>query len=166
MQIKFLERNMSDQLLPDIIAPEGLEVAEAYLELGGDTKQTSKQLGLPVAEVEAQLKKPEVKGYVNRIFNEQGFRNRNRIFGVMDQLLNMKLEEIQETGVGTSMDIVDVIKFYHKMKMDEMKMEMEIDKNKTSTPTTQTNVQNNFNLPGADDENYTALMSRLSGGNL
>ena len=34
---------------------------------------------------------------------------------------------------------------------------------KVRTPTTQTNIQNNFNLPGSDDGNYMALMNRLSG---
>lgn len=154
-----------EKLLPDIIQPEGLQVAETYLALGGDSRRTATELGLPIAEVEAQLKKTEVRTYINRAFNEQGFRNKFRIFGVMDQLLNMKLEEIQETGVGTSVDIVELAKVYHKMKMDEMKMEVEVLKaqNASKAPTTQTNIQNNINMPGGDDENYMALINKLVG---
>lgn len=154
---------MTEKLLPDIIAPEGLQVAETYLMLGGDSKKVSQELGLSVAEVDAQLKKKEVSSYINRQFNETGFRNKHRIFGVMDQLLNMKLDEVQETGVGTSMDIVDLIKVMHKMKMDEMKLEAEVAKTQASIPSTQTNIQNNINLAGSDDENYMALLSRLTG---
>lgn len=155
---------MSDKLLPDVISPEGLEIAEVYLSVGGDTKQASKQLGMPVDEVNAQLKKPEVKSYINQIFHEHGFRNKFRLFGVMDQLLNMKIEEIEETGVGSSMDIMDIIKSYHKMKMDELRLENEAKKIASNTPTTQTNVQNNFNLPGSDDENYNNILTKLMGG--
>lgn len=155
----------NDKLLPDIIAPESLQIAEAYLTCGGDTKLVAREMNLPVAEVDAQLKKREVKEYVNRIFYEQGFRNRHRIFGVLDQLMNMKLEEIQETGVGTSLDAVELIKVIHKMKMDEMKAETELLKAKGGAQgiTQQTNIQNNFNGPGGDDENYMALMARLAG---
>lgn len=153
---------MTDKLLPDIIQPEGLQVAETYLLCGGDSKRTAQELGLPIPEVEAQLKKNEVRTYINRQFNEQGFRNKFRIFGVMDQLLNMKLDEIQETSVGTSLDVVDLIKVMHKMKMDELKMEVELAKAQhASGPTTQTNIQNNINMPGGDDENYMALVNKL-----
>ncbi|AUG85026.1 terminase small subunit [Vibrio phage Ceto] len=155
---------MTDKLLPDIIQPEGLQVAETYLMLGGDSKRTAAELNLPIAEVDAQLKNREVKAYIDRQFNEQGFRNRHRIFGVMDQLINMKLEEIQETGVGTSADILDVMKTYHKMHMDMMKMEAEKAKAQgTPAPTSQTNIQNNINIPGGEDENYMALINKLVG---
>lgn len=155
---------MTDKMLPDIIAPEGLQVAEMYLLCGGDTKKAAGELSLPVSEFEAQLKKNEVRSYINRQFNEQGFRNKFRIFGVMDQLLNMKLEEVQETGIGTSMDIVDLIKVMHKMKMDEIKAEAELLKAQAAGggPSSQTNIQNNIAISGGDDENYMALLNRLT----
>lgn len=155
---------MTDKLLPDIIQPEGLQIAETYLMLGGDSKRVSTELGIPISEVDAQLKKNEVRTFINRQFNESGFRNKHRIFGVMDQLLNMKLEEIQDTEVGTSVDIVDLIKVMHKMKMDEMKMEAEIEKAKmANAPTKQTNVQINNGVTGGSDENYMKLLQTLAG---
>lgn len=155
---------MTDKLLPDIIQPEGLQIAETYLMLGGNSKRVSTELGIPISEVDAQLKKNEVRTFINRQFNESGFRNKHRIFGVMDQLLNMKLEEIQDTEVGTSVDIVDLIKVMHKMKMDEMKMEAEIEKAKmANAPTKQTNVQINNGVTGGSDENYMKLLQTLAG---
>lgn len=155
----------TDKLLPDIIQPEGLQIAETYLMCNGDSKRAAQELSLPIEQVDAQLKNREVKAYIDRQFNEHGFRNRHRMFGVMDQLINMKLEEIQETGVGTSADILDVMKAYHKMHMDMMKMETEKAKAAAAAggPTNQTNIQNNINMPGGDDENYMALINKLVG---
>ncbi|ASV43480.1 hypothetical protein [Vibrio phage JSF12] len=157
---------MSDNLLPDIIAPEGLRIAETYLSLGGDTKKVASELGLPVAEIDAQLKKPEVKSYINRMFYETGFRNRDRLFGLMDQLINMKIDEITASGVGTSADILELAKAYHRMKMDEMKLEVELEKARAAkgSPSNQTNVQNNINIVGSEDSNYMALLQKLAGG--
>lgn len=152
---------MTDKLLPDIIQPEGLQVAEKYLELGGDSKAVALELSLPVVEVEKQLKNNEVKAYINRQFNEVGFRNKFRLFGLMDQLINMKIEEMQETDCGTSMDIMDVLKLAHKMKMDEMKMETEMIKAQNSTPGKQVNVQVNNGIAGGDDPAYMSLLNTL-----
>lgn len=156
---------MTDKLLPDIIQPEGLQIAETYLMLGGDSKRVSQELGMSIAEVDAQLKKKEVSSYIDRQFNEVGFNNKHRLHGVMDQLINLKLEEIEETGVGTSLDIAELLKLKHKMKMDEIKAQADLLKaGGANTPTSQTNIQNNISMPGAGDENYMALLGKLAGG--
>lgn len=155
---------MTDKLLPDIIAPEGLQVAEAYMMCGMDSKKVAAELGMELAVVDQQLKSPQVKQYINRQFNESGFRNKHKIGALLDNIINMKIDEMQETGLGSSMDIMDILKVAHKFKMDEMKMEVEIEKVKGSTPTTQTNIQNNISMPGADDENYAKLMNVLAKG--
>ena len=113
----------TDLLVPDMIAPEGLEIAESYLKNSGDSRLVCQELGLPAEVVEKQLKNPEVSGYISRIFGESGFRNKHRIFGLLDQVINLKLDEMQETGLGTTMDIVDLLKTAHTMKMQELKME-------------------------------------------
>lgn len=153
----------TDLLTPELIAPEGLEVAESYLSNAGDSRKVAQELDLPMEVVEKQLKTPEVKGYVNRMFNEVGFRNRFRVFGLLDQLVNMKLDEMQETGLGTSMDIVELLKTVHNMKMQELKMEAELTKaSQTSAPTTQTNVQINNTIPGSDDPGYMNVLEMLT----
>ena len=152
---------MTDKLLPDIIQPEGLEVAEAYLELGGDSKAVAVRLGLPAVEVEKQLKTDEVKSYINRQFNEVGFRNKFRTFGLMDQIINMKIAEMEETGVGSAMDIMDILKVQHKMQMDVMKAEADLVKAQNTTPGKQVNVQVNNGMAGSDDSNYMQLLNTL-----
>ena len=96
---------------------------------------------------------------------ESGFRNRDKFFGVMDEIVKKKLEDLEESELGSDADILEIMKVYHKMKMDEMAMQIKMieAQNKVRTPTTQTNIQNNFNLPGSDDGNYMNLLNRLSG---
>lgn len=154
-----------DLLMPDIISPEGLEVAECYLANGGDSKKTAVELGLPLETIDAQLKKKEVTSYINRMFTETGFRNKHRLFGVLDQLINLKIDEMSETGLGTSMDIMDLLAKAHSMKMAEMKMEAELAKVKVAAaPTTQTNIQVNNQLPGSSDSGYMNVLDLLTKG--
>lgn len=153
---------MSDKLLPDIIEPEGLKVAQTYLECGGDSKQTAAALCMPVEVVEKELKKNEVKSYINRQFNELGFRNKFKFFDLIDTLIEQKIGEMMETGLGTSMDIMDILKIMHKMKMDEAKMEVEkLKAEGGSGPKVQNNVQVN-NMPGSEDSAYMDLLAKLS----
>lgn len=155
---------MSDSLLPELISPEGLDVAEAYLMAGQDRKQTASILGMSMDTLDAMLDKREVKNYIDNIFYETGFRNREKLFGVMDVIIEKKLEELEESGMGSSADILDIMKVFHKMKMDEYKMRIEMLKveNNTKGPTNQTNIQNNITLPGSNDSAYMTLLENLS----
>ncbi|QFR57743.1 terminase small subunit [Serratia phage Slocum] len=150
------------QLLPEMISPEGLEVAEAYISAGHDTKLAAELLNLPVESVAAMLKKREVKHYLDNIFMEQGFRNRDKFFGVMDTIIELKLEELEESKMGSSADILEIMKTAHKMKMDEMKLQIELLKLEAAKPTNQTNIQNNFSIPGGQDSQYMNLLGMLS----
>ncbi len=158
---------MSDKLLPDVIAPEGLQIAEAYLMLQGDSKKVAHELSLPVEMVDAQLRNPEVKNYITRQYNEMGFRNKFKVDAILDHVINKKLEEMEDTELGSSYDIMDILKMQQKIVMDRMKMELEMLKASGGTvagaPTNQTNVQNNFNLGDPADEGYQRLMSTLMG---
>lgn len=158
---------MSDKLLPDVIAPEGLQIAEAYLMLQGDSKKVAHELSLPIDVVDAQLKNPDVKGYINRQYNEMGFRNKFKVDAILDHVINKKLEEMEDTELGSSYDIMDILKMQQKMQNDRMKLEIEMLKLKggnSNVPTNQTNVQNNFNLGDPEDEGYQKLMGVLLKG--
>lgn len=156
---------MTDKLLPDVIQPEGLLVAETYLECGNDSKKTAEKLGLPAEQIDSHLKKNEVRAFINRRFNEYGFRNKDRFFGLLDEIINLKIQEMDETQIGSSMDIMDILKMAHKFKMDEMKVEVDMVKaTKDAGPTKQVNVQNNIGMPGGDDENYMKLVNTLIKG--
>ena len=71
---------------------------------------------------------------------------------------------MQETGMGSSEDILTVLDKAHKMKMAELKMQVELAKaTQVVAPTTQTNVQINT-IPGSSDPGYMDVLNLLSGG--
>jgi len=157
--------NNTDLLVPENAPPEGLAVAESYLSHQGDSRKVCTELGLTAEVVEKQLKKPEVSGYINRMFSESGFRNRHRLFGLLDQVINLKLDEMQESGLGSTMDIMDILKSAHQMKMQEMKLEVEMVKaSNEAVPTTQNNIQVNNNIPGSSDPAYMDVLDLLTTG--
>lgn len=153
----------NDLLIPDQISPEGMEVISAYLENSSDPKKAALALGMEEPAFREIMRRPEVKNYLNEIFMESGFRNRTKFFDIIDTVLSLKMSELQETGMGSDMDIMDILKLMHKMKMDEMKMQIEMEKAKVSrAPSTQNNTQINVN--GSGDSNYMDLMKILAGG--
>ena len=149
-----------DALLPETISPQGLLIADTYLTHGQDAKKTALSLQIDEQEVRRILRTPEVRSYTNSVFMETGFRNRNRMFGVLDEIINRKLEEMEETGVTTDADILELMVKYHNMKMAEMKMEKELHEVKTTTIAKQNNVQ--VNLGGGS--NYDKLIATLAKG--
>lgn len=155
----------NDVLVPDLMSPEGMDVIEAYLQCGGDVPSAARSLGMSEIAFRDIMNRSEVKNYLNDIFMESGFRNRDRLFGVLDEVIKRKLEELEETGMGSDQDIMDILWKAHKMKMEEMKMMVELEKVKAAarTPANQTNIQNNI-IAGAGDQNYMDLITSLATG--
>ncbi|MFP9216373.1 hypothetical protein, partial [Enterococcus faecalis] len=125
----------------------------------------ARSLGMSEIAFRDIMNRSEVKNYLNDIFMESGFRNRDRLFGVLDEVIKRKLEELEETGMGSDQDIMDILWKAHKMKMEEMKMMVELEKVKAAarTPANQTNIQNNI-IAGAGDQNYMDLITSLATG--
>jgi len=134
------------------IAPESLEVANTYLTTGSIMK-TASMLGITPQEVSSFLDKREVKEYVDNVFLDQGYRNRGKLFALMEEIIESKLEEARESEVYTSKDLLDVLAQYHKMRQDEIKNA------KPSQPLHQVNVQNNVNEFGSGK--YGELLRKL-----
>lgn len=155
----------NDVLVPDLMSPEGMDVIEAYLQCGRDVPSAARSLGMSEIAFRDIMNRSEVKNYLNDIFMESGFRNRDRLFGVLDEVIKRKLEELEETGMGSDQDIMDILWKAHKMKMEEMKMMVELEKAKAAvrTPANQTNIQNNI-IAGAGDQNYMDLITSLATG--
>lgn len=155
----------NDVLVPDLMSPEGMDVIEAYLQCGSDVPSAARSLGMSEIAFRDIMNRIEVKNYLNDIFMESGFRNRDRLFGVLDEVIKRKLEELEETGMGSDQDIMDILWKAHKMKMEEMKMMVELEKVKAAarTPANQTNIQNNI-IAGAGDQNYMDLITSLATG--
>ena len=145
------------------ISPEGLEVAVAYLENKQNTQATAESLGMPVEVVQVLLDKPETKRYLDRIYFESGFRNRSRMADLMDEIINQKLQEMEDTGVGSSADILDILKAAHAMKIKEMEMQVKLIEAENKGPSVQVNTQINTNVSGG--ANYNQLLDRLLKGN-
>jgi hypothetical protein len=135
------------------ISPESLEVANKYLETGSVTETASK-LHIPVQNVTNMLGKAEVKRYIDAVYLDTGYRNRNKIASLMDEIIEAKLEEARESEIYSSKDLADLIALAHKMKMEELKLE-------NTKIANQTNVQ--INELGFGQGNYGALMSKLLG---
>lgn len=155
----------NDVLVPDLMSPEGMDVIEAYLQCGSDVPSAARSLGMSEIAFRDIMNRNEVKNYLNDIFMESGFRNRDRLFGVLDEVIKRKLEELEETGMGSDQDIMDILWKAHKMKMEEMKMMVELEKAKAAVraPANQTNIQNNI-IAGAGDQNYMDLITSLATG--
>ena len=83
------------------ISPEGLEVANAYLQFG-NIKAVTEYMGVPEDKVVQLLNKREVKRYIDTVYLDLGYRNKNNIGTLLDEMIQSKLEEAQETGVYTS----------------------------------------------------------------
>jgi hypothetical protein len=141
------------------LSPEGLAVVEAYIQNGQNLESTALALSLPKDEVHRLLNKEESRNYLNQIYYESGFRNRQKMGDLMDEIINAKLEEMVDTGMGSSKDIVEILQAAHSFKMKEMEMEIKmIAAQKTSSPAIQINQQIN------GGNNYNALLDKLTKG--
>ena len=152
---------------PEKLSPEGLKVAEAYIMSGGDIEKTSRELGLPVADLQSELNKREIKEYVDRIYHEAGFRNRFKMARVMDELIAKKLEEMDDTDMGSSKDILDLLQAQHAMKMKELEFEAKVKKELLELERKKEEVQiknqtnNQYNNYVIEESSYDKLISKL-----
>ena len=124
------------------ISPEGLEIAKVYLETQ-DISRTATRLGIDQLQVAQYLEKPEVKNYVDQVYLNAGYRNRFKIAELMDSLIERKLEELSEAGIGSQKDILDILQFAHKLRMDEMAQQAKLEAARQQSVKSQTNIQIN-----------------------
>ena len=124
--------------------PEVLDFVQNYLSCLNIDEAASMQ-GISREEAVACLNNKEVKRFMNTIFMEQGYMNRFKLVGLLETVIQSKLEEAEETGVYTGKDLVDILTLMHKIQMDHHKAES------AKVAETQNNVQvNNYgdNLSG------------------
>lgn len=137
------------------IAPENLEVANAYLSTGSALTAAS-MLGVTPDHVYQIIEKQDIKEYINSVYLDQGYRNRFRLAELLDEVIESKMMEARESEVYTNKDLVDLIALAHKMSTDHQK------EAKATTNIKQQNVQIN-NSPFGEG-NYGKLMEKLLGG--
>ena len=139
------------------ISPEGLEIAKTYLETQ-DIAATAVRLGIDQLQVTQYLEKPEVKTYVDQVYLNAGYRNRFKIAELMDQIIERKLGELNEADMGSSKDILEILQFAHKLRMDELAAQTKLEAARASQVKQQTNIQ--INSPYGDS-NYGRLLDQL-----
>jgi len=142
------------------ISPEALAVVNNYLETN-DISATSNMLGMPRERVINYLNKKEVKRYIDTVFLEQGYFNRSKIAAAMTDIIEKKLEELEEAEMSSTKDIADLLQMAHKMRMDELKA-IQADQKSETVIKNQTNVQQNFSNDQFG-QNYTSLIDKLNG---
>ena len=141
------------------ISPEGLEVANSYLTFG-NIRAVVEQLGVQENKVVELLNKREVKKYIDTVYLDMGYRNKNNIAGLLDEMIESKLEEAKESGVYSNKALADLLQMAHKMRMDEIKAQADLQKAEATNVKSQTNVQINEGLPFGQG-NYGKLMDKL-----
>jgi|TARA_B110000285_G_scaffold230247_1_gene296507 hypothetical protein len=141
------------------MSPEGLEIANSYLEHGSIPAVASK-LRVSQNEVSEVLNKREIKQYIDTVFLDTGYRNRFKLSETLDMLIEKKLEESEETQIYTNKDMADLIQLAHKMRMEEIKAQTEMEKAKAMTVKTQVNIQDNSGSPFGQG-NYGELIKKL-----
>lgn len=146
------------------ISPESLEIANSYLQ-SQSVDRVSEELEVSKELVLQTLDRPEVKRYVDQVFLDLGFNNRFKMRRAMDALISKKFEEMDEAGVGSSKDIMELLALSHKMTMEIMDREIALEKLKTknSNIRSQVNVQIN---DGAGNSNYGNLLEKLMKGSV
>ena len=124
------------------MSPEGLEIANSYLE-HGSIPAVCADLGVQENEVSEMLNKREIKQYIDTVFLDTGYRNRFKISETLDMLIEKKLEESEETEIYTNKDMADLLQMAHKMRIEEMKAQTELKKAEAQSVKNQVNIQHN-----------------------
>ena len=141
------------------MSPEGLEIANSYLECG-NIPDVCVKLGVSENEVSEVLNKREIKQYIDTVFLDTGYRNRFKISETLDMLIEKKLEEADETEIYTNKDMADLLQMAHKMRIEELKAQTEMEKAKAQVVKTQVNIQDNGSSPFGQG-NYGELIKKL-----
>jgi hypothetical protein len=137
--------------------PEAQTVCESYL-ITTDVTLTAQDLGIPKQKVVYYLNRPEVKRFLDTIYFEQGFLNRNRLQDILGEVMELKLEEMRDSEIGTKKDILDVVALLHKIRADEAKISS-LGNEGPSGPKTQNNTQ--VNIGAGFGDNYNALLEQI-----
>jgi vacuolar-type H+-ATPase subunit H len=151
---------MSKDNLPEKISPEGVRAANKYLESSMNMDDTAKELGIERHEVSELLNTPMVKEYVNGVLAEVGFRQMDKLQGIMDKIIDAKMEELDEAEMTSSKDIVEIITAAAKLAESRLKA-LDNREKKNDKIVNQKNTQ--FNLYDSNS-NYGKLMEAIATG--
>lgn len=140
------------------ISPEALEVANTYLQLQ-DIEKAADELGMPKEMVSQILARREVRAYVDNVFMNVGFNNRFKIRAAIDAVIKKKFQELEESDMGSTKDIADLLALSHKMSMEEYDKIIKLEQIRQANVKNQVNVQINDGV--GDGSKYSQLIQSL-----
>ena len=129
------------------LAPEALEIANKNIECM-DIEKTALALKIDTHLVAEYVSRPVVRQYINEVFMNTGYRNRFKLGSLLDRIIDKKLEELEEAGLSSNKDILEIIETLLRLRRDEYSI---------SNPSSkQTNIQinNTNNNPYAEFTKY------------
>ena len=141
------------------MSPEGLEIANSYLE-HGSIPAAANALAITEDTVSEALNKREIRQYIDTVYLDTVYRNRFKLSETLDLLIEKKIEEADETEIYTNKDMADLLQLAHKMRMDEMKAQTELEKARAGAIKNQVNIQDNSRVPFGQG-NYGNLLKKL-----
>ena len=138
------------------ISPEALEIANAYLQKP-DIAKVASEFSLSPDTVSNILGKREVRAYIDYVFSNVGFNNRFKMRAAMDAIISKKFQEMDEAGVGSTKDIIEILTLSHKMTKELTELEIKRLSLEQGGPKNQTNIQIN----DTGGTRYDQLLERL-----
>jgi len=144
----------------DTISPEGALVAETYLQEGCDVARTSQALSMPPHEISRMIQEKAVDNYITQVISDSSLRSMDKISDAMDELIQKKLNELEELEMTSSKDIADLLNMHHKMQVDKARILADKQKKVEKINARQTNVS----ISNFDSGNYGRLMHALIEG--
>jgi len=141
------------------ISPESLEVANCYLQMQ-DIRAVAEALDSPISLISEILNKREVKAYIDHVFFDIGYNNRFKIRNALDAVIAKKFQDLDESGVGSSKDISELLALSHKMSIEHLSKQIELEKLRQQH---ETNIRSQVNVQINDNggTNYSQLLDRL-----
>lgn len=113
------------------------DILDAYLDNARNINRTAQALCIPKLDVAKVINKPEAITVLTAA--------EDLLYEKMEGLLNDRIQFLEEAGITTSKDPVEIIAAMHKMRMEELKLKIKLSESKT--PTKVSNTQVNIGLP-------------------
>lgn len=145
------------------ISPENLDVANTYLQTP-NILDVATALDVTPEYVTQVLAKREVRAYVDSVYYNLGFNNRFKMRSAMDAIISKKFQDMDESDLGSSKDISELLALSHKMTMENLDREIKLETLRSANVKTQNNIQINNNNPGGSK--YSSLIETLMKGDV
>lgn len=126
-----LAETINKSLDAPALDPVLLRVANDHL-AGDDVVTIAARYGVTPDRITNALDKPDVKRYIDKVFETQGYMNRHKRMQIINRAIDSKVQEAMDSEVWGKKDILDWVKLVNEM-----------DKTTNKSTNVQVNQQNN-----------------------